>query len=377
MRILVLGGTAWLGGEVARQALEQGHSVTCLARGAGGLGSRSGATFVAADRDLPDGIRAGQRPGLGPRRGRHAGSPARSGARSPRWPTGPSTGSSSPRARSTPTTRVPGPDETRPLLPAARGRRGRRRETYGEAKVACEQACRGGRRRLLLARAGLIVGYGDRSDRFGYWPGRMALAARDGGPVLVPAGQDAPAQFLDVGDLARWLVDAGAAGVTGTVDAVGPRRTLARRPGRRADGGRLHRASWSRCPDWLLRAGRSRSTWGRGRCRCGSPTRTGPGSPHARGAAAAAAGLTLPAAGRPGGRQPAVGARAGPGPHGPAGGAHPGPGAGAAGRGREVDPPVARARAGARVGAPAGPPPNPAGGPGQASDSTHARCSAA
>ena len=52
MRILVLGGTAWLGGEIARRALERGHQVTCLARGRAGS-APVGATFVAADRDLP------------------------------------------------------------------------------------------------------------------------------------------------------------------------------------------------------------------------------------------------------------------------------------------------------------------------------------
>ncbi|GGH95665.1 NAD-dependent epimerase/dehydratase family protein [Arthrobacter liuii] len=48
MRILVLGGTAWLGYTVAKTAVESGHEVTCLARGEG---VPAGATFVRADRD--------------------------------------------------------------------------------------------------------------------------------------------------------------------------------------------------------------------------------------------------------------------------------------------------------------------------------------
>jgi 2'-hydroxyisoflavone reductase len=225
MRILVLGGTAWLGGEIARRALERGHSVTCLARGQAGP-APAGTTFVASDRGLPTAY--GQVSGqdwdlvldVSWQPGQVRGALEALAARARQWVY---VSSCSVYADHS----APGQDESAALLPPLEGSQATG-EDYGAAKVACERLCTDAvGDRLLVARAGLIGGYGDPMDRFGYWPGRMALAARDGGPVLVPAEQDAPVQVVDVGDLARWLVDAGAAGLTGTYDAVGPRHTLA------------------------------------------------------------------------------------------------------------------------------------------------------
>ena len=56
MRLLVLGGTAWLGGYLATMAVERGHHVTCLARGESGV-APPGADFEQADRDSPDAYR--------------------------------------------------------------------------------------------------------------------------------------------------------------------------------------------------------------------------------------------------------------------------------------------------------------------------------
>jgi 2'-hydroxyisoflavone reductase len=75
---------------------------------------------------------------------------------------------------------------------------------YGARKVAAERhstATFGGR--SLIVRAGLIVGPHDGTDRFAYWPRRIAR----GGQVLAPGDPSDPVQFIDVRDLGEWIVD--------------------------------------------------------------------------------------------------------------------------------------------------------------------------
>lgn len=96
-------------------------------------------------------------------------------------------------------------------------------ETYGPLKALCEQAATeamGGR--ALHVRAGLIVGPHDLSDRFTYWPVRVA----QGGEVLAPSSPDYGVQFIDVRDLARWIITATAARLTGPYNITGPGRPL-------------------------------------------------------------------------------------------------------------------------------------------------------
>ncbi|KAA3660357.1 MAG: NAD-dependent epimerase/dehydratase family protein [Chloroflexi bacterium] len=96
-------------------------------------------------------------------------------------------------------------------------------ETYGPLKVLCEkvadEAMNG---RVLHVRSGLIVGPHDISDRFTYWPYRVAK----GGDVLAPGKPDAPVQFIDVRDIAEWTIRATEQRLTGPYNVTGPDYTL-------------------------------------------------------------------------------------------------------------------------------------------------------
>lgn len=220
MRILILGGTAWLGGHVARVALDRGHDVTCLARGESGE-APPGTTLVRADRASPNGydemrkqtwdavVDVTWQPGF------VCSATAALSGRVGHWVYVSSCSVYAGHDRA-------GDDETAALLPALESDTADR-ESYGEAKVACESLLRDavGEEHCTLARAGLIGGPGDRSDRTTYWPARFAAPAVPDGSVLVP---DAPAlqtQVIDVRDLAAWLVDCAQDGLPGPYNVSG------------------------------------------------------------------------------------------------------------------------------------------------------------
>jgi 2'-hydroxyisoflavone reductase len=221
MRVLILGGTAWLGGLAASAARDAGHDVTCLARGESGP-VPDGVNFVTADRDSDDAylpvtssdwdvvVDVARQPGQ-----------VRSAvaALEPRADVYVFVSTGSVYADHA----TPGQDESAPVLPPLDGDVMASMETYGEAKVACEQHVLAafGPERSLIARAGLLGGPGDRSDRSGYWPLRFARPAAEDGSVLVPRQPDAPTQLLDARDLAQWLIAAGASGRRGVFNATG------------------------------------------------------------------------------------------------------------------------------------------------------------
>ncbi len=76
--------------------------------------------------------------------------------------------------------------------------------------------------KTLIIRPGLIVGPGDETDRFSYWPVRIAR----GGEVLAPGDPSDPVQIIDARDLAEWTIRMAERGTTGVFNAVGPANRL-------------------------------------------------------------------------------------------------------------------------------------------------------
>ena len=97
---------------------------------------------------------------------------------------------------------------------------GAERLPYGLGKALSEQIARDvfGEERTLVFRPGLIIGPGDNTDRFTYWPVRI----HHGGEVLSPGDGTDPVQIIDVRDFGDWLVRMAEAGEHGTYNVVGP-----------------------------------------------------------------------------------------------------------------------------------------------------------
>jgi 2'-hydroxyisoflavone reductase len=94
---------------------------------------------------------------------------------------------------------------------------------YGALKAACEGVVEEAfGERGTSVRAGLIVGPYDPTDRFTYWPVRIS----EGGEVLVPGVPARPVQFVDARDLAVWMVELAARGPGGAFNATGPAARL-------------------------------------------------------------------------------------------------------------------------------------------------------
>jgi 2'-hydroxyisoflavone reductase len=224
LKILVLGGTGFLGPHFVAAARARGHALTLFNRGKSNPGRFEGEEF--ADIEQLRGDRKRDLSALGDAR---------------RWDAVLDTSAYIPgdvtRSARLLAKRVerylvvssisvyakadtPGQDEDAPLAtladPAVTEVTG---ETYGALKALCERAAEAELPgRTMVVRPGLIVGPGDTTDRFTYWPAR----ADRGGEILAPGSADDPTQFIDVRDLADFLLLALEQRHVGIVNADAP-----------------------------------------------------------------------------------------------------------------------------------------------------------
>ncbi|MCU1435591.1 MAG: epimerase [Pseudarthrobacter sp.] len=217
MRILILGGTAFLSAEIARQAVAAGHQVSCLARGSA-AGPPAGVSWVKADRsrgaDSYAGVARDWDAVIDVARDPVPATDALEalGDRTGHWTF---VSSCSVYADNS----TPDAAEEADLLPPLPRGTESTPENYGESKAAIEQeTLRLAAGKVHICRPGLIGGPGDRTDRYGYWPARFA---RDNRPAVVPDIAGHATQVIDVRDLAEWILTAAAMGVTGVLNAVG------------------------------------------------------------------------------------------------------------------------------------------------------------
>ncbi|SEP07331.1 NAD-dependent epimerase/dehydratase family protein [Trujillonella endophytica] len=212
MRLLVLGGTLFLGRHVVAAALARGHDVATFTRGVTGS-PPDGVRALHGDRDDPGVLPAALgewRPELVVDTSCQSRAAARHAAAVLGDVRGYAFVSSLNAYRNWP----PGPvrSEDDPVWQTDD-------DEYGPIKAAAERelgAVLGDR--FLTARAGLIVGPHDTVDRLGWWLRRIAR----GGRVAVPDALEQPLAVVDARDLAGWLVEMAERGVGGPVTATGP-----------------------------------------------------------------------------------------------------------------------------------------------------------
>ncbi|GAA1497020.1 NAD-dependent epimerase/dehydratase family protein [Paeniglutamicibacter kerguelensis] len=238
-KILILGGTAWLGRTLCEQALARGHEVHALARGSHEFAA--GVQPIIADRTLPGAYEAARAIRwdlvieLTRDPGQARGAVEALADTAAHWV---NVSSCSVYADQS----IPGADEDAAVLEPLPPETPADDYDYGRAKSYGEHVtmeARGGR--ALVVRSGLIGGPGDPSGRSTYWPLRFSEERR---PVLVPGdpGNTLSVQIIDVRDLAAFILDAGLAGRHGHVNAVGEQTTLAEalHMAQAAGGGELH-----------------------------------------------------------------------------------------------------------------------------------------
>ncbi|GMV87213.1 MAG: reductase [Chthonomonas sp.] len=220
MRILFIGGTRWVGHTIAQFALERGDEVTLFHRGSTPV-KLAGVQEVFGDRDQDLGRLEGAWDAVVDTCGYLPCSVRRS-IEALKDRTGRYLFISSLSAVAAGSQR--GLDENGPVHttddPWAETFR---MEDYGGLKAFCERLVLDAfGDRALVVRPGLIVGPGDYSFRFNYWPVRFGR----GGRVVAPDRKDQPVQAIDVRDLGRFCLDAIHAERTGGYNATGPAKPM-------------------------------------------------------------------------------------------------------------------------------------------------------
>jgi len=231
LRILILGGTGFIGPHQVRYALERGHEVTLFNRGREPQAWPAKVEELIGDRNTGDlkALESGRwdvcidNPTTLPFWVRDAGRALKDRVGHYIFISTVSVYASNDKAddESAAVARYTGPD---PMAETAATLRGRIGELYGPLKAVSEQeAERQFPGAVTIVRPGLIVGPGDETDRFTYWPVRLAR----GGEVLAPGDGSDPVQFIDARDLAEWTVRMAESRTLGVFNATGPERPIA------------------------------------------------------------------------------------------------------------------------------------------------------
>jgi 2'-hydroxyisoflavone reductase len=221
MRLLIFGGTVFLSRAVAEEAVRRGHEVTCACRGSSGSVPH-GSRHLKLDR-ASDAVTAATEQGPF--------DAVVDVARLPSW-VGPAVAAlgyahwvfvSTISVYADPAR--PGTAQSLPTLEPLTedAASGTDAATYGALKVTCERLVTAGAASHTVIRPGLIIGPGDPSGRFAYWPARLAGP----GPVLAPGSPSDPVQVIDVRDLAAWIVICAEERTPGVFDGTGPQRSWA------------------------------------------------------------------------------------------------------------------------------------------------------
>lgn len=219
LRILILGGTGFIGPNQVQYALDRKHNVTLFNRGRSNPGLFPGVPRLIGDRNVAgghDALKKGSwdvvidNPTSDPKWVRGAGEALKGRVGHYMFVSTISVFSDNSKPI----------DENGPLHTPADIDKPYDRATYGPNKVASEmEAARQFGKNVTIVRPGLIVGAGDLSDRFSYWPVRIDK----GGEILAPGTPDDPVQYVDARDLSEWMIRLAESRTMGTFNATGPR----------------------------------------------------------------------------------------------------------------------------------------------------------